>query len=440
VNVTVADVGPCKKLLTFEIDAEVVGQAFVEAEKNFRKHAAVPGFRPGKAPAEMVLKRYANEIKEEAKNKLIADNYKKGLKEQNLEVLRVLNLEEVQFDRGQPMKFVVTAETEPQFELPEYRGLPAKREQVSVTEADVARALEALQEQRASFVKVDRPVSQGDFVVVNYVGRCEGRPIAELAPASRGLAEQKAFWIEIKSDSFLPGFAEQLVGAHVGDKRTVTVEFPAQFPVAPLAGKKAAYEVDIVEVKEKALPPLDDAFAKSWEAESLEKLRAGVRGDLQHELNTKTKRSIRNQVVRAVLDRVSFELPESYVQDETRAVVYDLVQENQQRGVSKEIIEQQKDEIYAYATQSAKERVKASFLFTKIAQKEGIRVAPEAINARIAALARAANKPAQQYFKELEKGGGLQAIVQQLLHEKVVDFLQENARIEDAPPGTNPAT
>lgn len=436
---TVEDVGPCKKLLKFEIDAEAVGRAFVTAEKDFQKHASLPGFRPGKAPAEMVLKRYEKEIKEEAKNKLISDHYKNGLKEKKIEVLRVLNLEEVHFVKGDAMQFVVTVEAEPQFEMPEYRGLSAKREMLSVTDQDIERAIDALHQQRGKFTAVEREVRQGDFAVVNYTGTCDGKPVADLAPASRGLAEQKGFWIEVKPDSFLPGFSEQLVGAKAGDKRTVTVDFPAQFPVAPLAGKKAEYAVEVVEVKEKTLPPLDDAFAKSWEAENMEKLREGVRGDLQNELNLKIKRSIRGQVVRAALDRVSFELPESYVQDETRAVVYDIVSENQQRGVGKEAMEKQKDEIFSYATQSAKERVKASFLFTKIAEKEGIRVSPEAINARIAVLARAADKSAQQYFKELEKSGGLQSVVQQILHERVIDFLQENARIEDVPPSSTPS-
>jgi trigger factor len=243
----------------------------------------------------------------------------------------------------------------------------------------------------------------------------------------------------VKKDSFIPGFAEQLAGAQAGEKRTVTVDFPADFVTPQVAGKKGQYEVEVVEVKERILPELNDAFAQSWEAENVDKLRAGVRSDLQSELNQRQRRSIRNQVLHALLDRVHFELPDSFVQEETRAAVYNIVNENQQRGVAKELIEQQKENIYAAASQSARQRVKAAFLFQKIAEKEGIRVLPEEVNARIAVLARANDMPADKYFKELEKRKGVGEIVQQLLHERVIDFLQENARIEDVPPAAQAA-
>jgi trigger factor len=212
------------------------------------------------------------------------------------------------------------------------------------------------------------------------------------------------------------------------------VDFPADFVTPQVAGKRGVYEVEVVEVKERILPELNDAFAQSWEAENVEKLRIGVRSDLQSELNQRQKRSLRNQVVRALLARVNFELPESFVQQETRAVVYDIVNENQQRGVAKDLIEQQKENIYAAAKQSASERVKAAFLFQRIAEQEGIRVSPEEVNARIAALARSNDMPADKFFKELEKRNGVSEIIQQLLHERVIDFLAENARIEDVPP------
>jgi trigger factor len=275
--------------------------------------------------------------------------------------------------------------------------------------------------------------------VVNYSGVCDGKPITELAPAARGLAGQKNFWIEIKKDSFIPGFGEQLVGAKAGDKRTVTVDFPADFVTKELAGKKGTYEVEVVEVKEKALPELDDAFAQSYDAENLARLREGVRADLQNELNSKKTRSLRNQVVSALLNRVNFDLPESVVTAETRNVVYDIVRENQQRGVAKETIEAQKDEIYSVANRSAKERVKASFVFQKIAQKEGIRVLPEEINARIHLLAQNYQMPAQKFLKELERRNGIPEIYEQLLNEKVIGFLQENARIEDVASAPAPA-
>src|SRR6185436_10350079 len=289
--------------------------------------AALPGFRAGKAPRDMIIRRFEKEIQEEVKRKLMSESYQNGIKEQKLTVVGYPDIEEIQFGRGQPFQFLARLEIAPEFQIPEYRGLPAKREKADVTDADMERAIDALRAQQAKFDKVDRPAQDGDFVVVNYTGTSEGKPLTELAPTAKGLTERKNFWIEIKKDSFIPGFPEQLVGANAGDKRTVNIDFPADFVTPQLAGRKGIYEVEVVEVKQRNLPAIDEAFAKAYGAENLEKLREGVRADLQNELNLRRKRVVRNQIIRGLLDRINFELPESVVQQETRSVVYELVNE-----------------------------------------------------------------------------------------------------------------
>ena len=433
-NVTVENLAPCKKLLRFDIDAQAVDSAFADVAKQYQKHAALPGFRPGKAPKDMVLKRFEKEIEEEAKRKLMGDNYRAALKDHKLEVVGYPDIEEIQFGKGQPMQFAATIETAPEFELPDYRGLVAQREKRGVTEEDIDKALKLLADRVSNFNSVEREAKDGDVIVVNYTGTADGKPLTELAPAARGITEQKNFWVEMKPDSFIPGFAMQLAGAKAGEKRTVSIDFPADFVTPQLAGKKAAYEVEVVEVKEKVVPGLDDAFAKTYGAENMGALREGVRRDLQNELNTKQSRSVRGQLVKTLLDQVKVELPESLVAQETRNVVYQIVQENQERGVSKEAIDSQKDQIYQASNATARERVKASFVFQKIAEKEGIRVPPEEVNARIYALSQQYQMAPDKFAKELEKRNGIQEIWSQLLNEKVIDFLQQNAKIEDVEP------
>src|SRR6185295_1976425 len=138
----------------------------------------------------------------------------------------------------------------------------------------------------------------GDVVVVNYTATTDGKPLTELAPTAKGLTEQKNFWVEMKADSFIPGFTEQLQGTKAGDKRTITVDFPADFVAKELSGKKGVYETEVVEVKERTLPAMDDELAKSFEAESLEKLKEGVRRDLENELKYKLQRDTRAQIVK----------------------------------------------------------------------------------------------------------------------------------------------
>jgi trigger factor len=431
VSVTVENLGPCKKLLRFDIDAAAVTSAFADIAKDYQKQASLPGFRPGKAPKDMVLKRYEKDIEQEAKRKLMGDSYREALKEHKIEVVGYPDIEEIQFNQGQPMQFAATVETAPDFELPEYRHLPAQREKRGVSEEDINKALGLLADRVSNFNNVDREVKEGDVVVVNYTGSSDGKPLAEIAPAAKGLTEQKNFWIEVKPDSFIPGFALQLVGAKAGDKRTVNVDFPADFVTPELAGKKGTYDVELVEVKEKNVPALDDAFAKTYGAENMQALREGVRRDLQNELNTKQNRSVRGEVVKNLLDQIKVELPETLVAQETRNIVYQIVQENQQRGVTKETIDAQKDDIYKASNNTARERVKASFVFQKIAAKEGIRVTQEEVSARIYVLAQQYQMAADKFAKELEKRNGVQEIWEQLLNEKVIDFLQQNARIED---------
>jgi trigger factor len=439
VNVTVENLAPCKKLMRVEVDVAKVDEAFNTITKNFQKEASLPGFRPGKAPREMVLRKYEKEIGEEVKRKLISDSYRQAVDEQKLDVLGYPDIEEIQFGRGQALQFAATIETAPEFELPEYKGIPIQREAKNVTDEDVERAMEVLREKQTNFKTVERPLQTGDVAVVNYSGTCEGKPMTEIAPTAKGLTEQKGFWVEIGGTSFLPGFGEQLMGAKAGEKRTVVIDFPADFMTKELAGKKGVYEVEVAEVKEKVLPAVDEAFAKTYGTESVEKLREGVRRDLENELKYKLSRDSRNQIVRSLVNRVNFELPETAVARETRNVVYDLVQDNAKRGVPRTAIEQHKDQIYTAATQNAKERVKVAFLMQKIAEKEDIKVSQEEIAKRVYQLAAMYQIPPDKFAKDLQQRNGMIEVYDQVMNEKVLEFLEKNATIQEVQPGTQPA-
>jgi trigger factor len=422
--------------MRIEIEAQQVDETFDSITKDFQRQANLPGFRPGKAPRDMVLRKYEKEILDEAKRKLISDSYKKAVDEKKLDVLGYPDIEEIQFARGQTLQFAATIETAPEFELPDYKGLPVKKEARKVTDEDMTKALDALRQQAVSFNTVERPAQNGDIAVVNYTGTSDGKPITEIAPTAQGLTEKKNFWVELQPNSFIPGFADQLVGSKAGDKKTVTVDFPADFVTPQLQGKKGVYDVEVVEVKEKILPALDEAFAKNYGAESMDKLREGVNRDLENELNFSQNKNVRNQIIRALMERVNFELPESAVAQQTRQVVHDIVNENHKRGVSRDIIEQQKDQIFSAASQGAKERVKVAFLLQKIAEKENIKVAQEEIAQRVSQLAQMYQIPPDKFVKDLQKRNGVIEIYDQLMNEKVVDFLQQNAKIEEVPAGT----
>lgn len=438
-NVTVENLGPCKKLLRIEVPADAVEAAFEAVTKDVAKEASLPGFRPGKVPKDMLAKRFGSFIDEQAQKKLTNESYQKAAKDNNLKVVVNPSLEEVKLERGKPFSFAVTVEVAPEFALPEYRGLPAKRENASVSDTDIEKAIDMLRDRKGTYNNVQRAVQTGDYAVIRYTATTEGKPLTDIAPTARGLTSQESFWVHIREGYFIPGFTEQLVGAGIGEDRLVKVKFPEDFVAPALSGRDADYQVHILEVKEKVLPAADDAFAKSYGADDMNRLREGVRADLQNELNQKATHQVRAQVVEGVLSKVQCDLPETLVEYERRSLVYSIVEENRRRGVAKELIDQQKDEIAAAAATSAKERVKAKFLFSEIATKEGIRVTQQDLSTRVSMMAYQMKTTPQKLVKELEKRNGFGEIYEQLLSEKVVDLLCQTAKIEDVAPEAAPA-
>ncbi|MCS7090781.1 MAG: trigger factor [Verrucomicrobiota bacterium] len=437
-NVSVENVAPCRKLVRVEVEPQKVDEVFEQVIHDFRKRAVLPGFRPGKAPRDVVERRFQKDIEEDVRRELLRDCLDHLIKDEHLRLLRTENIEVLQFGRGRSLQAVLTVETEPEFALPEYKGLRIKREIRSVTDDDVNRALDLLRRQRIQYNKVDRPAATGDIAVINYRATVEGRPLLEVAPEARSLAEANGFWVTVDSKSFLPGFGEQLLGARAGDRRTIHLLFPPDLPHPPLAGRPAAFEVEVLEIKEAVLPPLDDELARSFGAQNLEELRAGVRRDLENELKHKLERQVRVQLLRHLLDRVHFELPDSALERETRQAVYEIVRENTKRGVSRETIEKEKDIIYEAASRSARDRVKIGFILQRIAEKEGIGVTEEEISRRIVVLAALHQVPASQLARDLKERGALPEIYDEILRDKVLDFLQKHAQIEDVPPDQLP--
>ncbi len=435
-NVTVENLAPCRKLLRVEVDAEAVETAYKLVTADFQKNAKLPGFRPGKSPKEMVIKTYSKQIDEEVRRKLIGQNYEQALKDNKINAVTQPDIEEIQFARGQALQFAATVETAPEFDLPEYKGIPVKRETGDVSTEDVEKALTTLREQRAKYNDVTRAAQEGDVVVVAYTATSDGKPLTDIAPTARGLTKQDNFWMQIKKDSFVPGFTEQLVGANAGDKRTVNVTFPKDFVSVGLSEKPAVYEVEIKQVKERILPELNDAFAGEFKAPSLEALREGVRKDLQNDLNFKRGQSIRNQAMKELLEKAQFELPETVVTAETRSVINDIVQDSQRRGVPNETIEGQKNEIFGYASSSAKERVRGAFILGRIADKEGIRVSQDDLVQRVTQLAQQNNLTFQKMVKELQDRNALGTVRDQILVGKALDYVVAQAKMEDVPAGT----
>jgi trigger factor len=430
---TVESIGPCRKRVQVNVEPEKIATAHDEILREVRKVASIPGFRPGKAPDAMVQKKYGDHINEQVQQRVIPETFRAVLAEHKLRVIGQPQITKVDYTPGLSMSFEAELDTAPEFPLPVYKGISVSKKKSEVTPEDVDQTLEAMREQYAEFVDVEgRTLANGDYAVLSYTGTVDGKPIKEVAADAPQFGEVKDIWLPIQPDAFLPGFTDQLVGAAKGDKREVTVDIPADFAQKDLAGKKATYSVEISGIKGRQLPGLDDEFAKKAQAASLDELKENIRKMIELDKENSVKSDMRRQVMDWLLAQVTFDLPEGLVQQETRSILGDVVRQNVGRGATKEQLESQKDEILGFADKSARERLKGSFILGAIAAAEKIEATADDVNERVEMLARANRTTPDRLRAQLEKNDNLDAIEEQIVMSKTIDFLLANATVEPA--------
>jgi len=428
-NITVEDVAPCKKRLKIEVPANRVKQAYDRVADDFQKEARIPGFRPGHAPRTVILKKFHKDIESEAQRTLVPEAYREAISTKKLRVVSSPEIEDLQYQPGLSLSFSTLVELVPEFKLPAYKGLVLTRHETEVKDEEIDRTLGSLADQRAKFEDApDRPLAMDDFAVISYNGKLDGKSMIDLVPEAKNLAHNPQFWLWMRPEGFLPKFAEQCVGMKKGETRTVEVEFPADFPQAALTGQKAQYDVELKEIKVKHAPALDDAFAQDVAKMNLADLKTRVRENLEQEKKTQGDRAARTEIIQKLLSAVEFELPPSAVEEETHATVYDIVAENQARGISANVLEEKKDEIFTNAEKSARESVKFKFIAAQIAEDEKIDVTNEQIAQHLAFLAQREGVTLEKMVDRVRKNNAFGVIRQQLLRQAVLDFLLQEAK------------
>jgi trigger factor len=252
--------------------------------------------------------------------------------------------------------------------------------------------------------------------------------------AGKPLSGNEDFWIKMTDEAFFPGFCQALVGARPGDLRTFQVEVPADFPVEGMPGQKIDYEVTIRAIKKKVLPELDDAFADTIvKGKTIEELRGVSRDELERRHAMENDRAKRNQIMRHLLSWVECELPVNLVRQETQRILSDIVRENQARGVADEVLKESEKEIVGSAAQTAREKLKGTFILLRIAEKENLTVNREELFGRVATLAERYEMGFEQMLKELQKRGALDQIQEEIVTAKALDFVVGHAIITESP-------
>ena len=419
--------------LQIELPPEEVSKEWDAIANSFARFAKIPGYRPGKAPRVVIEKRFRKEIQEELTKKLVSKSYHDAIEQEQLRVASLANIEDVQFGEDKSMRFRATVVTAPEFELPEYKNIYVQLPETKVYDAEVDTALERLRDQSADFVDApERGLQMGDFAVIDFEGSIDGKLMSEIAPqASKNLHGGNKFWLHLAADNFLPKFCDQLVGQKRDETRKITIAFPANFQVKELMAKDASYTITLREIKEKVLPPVDDAFASKLIPEkTLADLRQMVEHDLEREKEHERERAKEGQIIKYLHERTQFELPPALLKNETRRVLAELVQRNRERGIPDEMLKDKEKDLIESAGALAAHRLKSNFILHRIAERENIETSRQDIDARIREEAARYNVAVEKMRQELQEHEGLNTLTEQILLGKTLDFLKANVSVE----------
>ncbi len=424
-KVAIAETTQCKKDLTIEVSAEEVKQHFAKAYQAYARQARVPGFRPGRAPLTVVKQRFKKEVQEEVIGKLVPQAIEHAVTDHKLRIVGSAEISDISCNEGEPLRFKLTVEVLPEFELKEYKGLKVIRHVARVTEEKIDQVMEQIRQQMAQLVPVeDRPSTDGDFVSVNLIGHY-------LEPEEKEdfKAENVSFHIGVPSEQ--PEFTENLRGVKPGDVRQFRVKYPEGFSNQQFAGKTLEFTATVVAVRQKELPELDDDFAREVsDCQTLQELRERVREDLQHQFEHQANIRLRADLLEQLCNAYDFPVPESLVEEQTQNRLRGLAGWALRHGVPLQELKQ-----LDWKEQEARERhgavrnVRGAVIMERIAEAEGIEISPAEIEAEIERLAAATHEPVEAVRARLTKDKGLASIERRLRYEKALDIVVQNAEV-----------
>ena len=412
----------CRRELDLEIPAEEVSKALERVAKEFARVASVPGFRPGKAPVSLIRKRFAEDIKGEVLQSLVPERVEKAVAEQKLTPVSQPQVDKLDFAEGQPLKFRAVFEVLPDFELGNYKGLEIEMPAMEITEADVTKTLEEMRERAAAFAPVEgRAVENGDFVQLKLMG----------TPAGGGDPLQAdSVLCHIGAEETMEPFNENLRGANINDHKNFDVEYPADYPDAKLAGKTYHYTVEVLGIKTKKLPELNDEFAKDVsDAGTLDELKKKVSEGLEHQRDHRQKELQREKILAEIVKLHDIPVPEALVEQQMDVRLERVVRSLAAQGVDPRAVNVDWVALRRKQQERATDDVKAELIIDRIASAESIDVTEEDIQHELEHAAGHSGESAEALRARLTKQGTLDRMKAKLRSDKTLDWLAQNSRI-----------
>jgi len=417
------DVSETRKTLTIEIPSDIVDAEINKVAKDYSKQAKLPGFRPGKVPATIVKQRFKDQILHDVMHGLIPRAVEEALQERGIEPVDTPNIKDVVLEEGQPLKFTAAVETVPAFDPGDLGTLSAARPSAAVTDEAVEQMLQRLRERSAKFEPVEgRAIADGDTAVLDI----DRRDVDSEADRHENVS------IEIGGPANPPGFDANLIGLSAGEEKTFTIHFPADYAVKEMADTDVTYVVKVKDVRRKALPELDDEFAKDLGAfDSLAALREKIRADLEEDARESATRQVRSTILKQLSDRVTFDLPASLVEREIDRRLEEFARQLMQQNVDPRQAGIDWAQFREAQRVPARAAVASALALDEIARRENITVAAEDVDKEIERFAARAGRTPAALRAQLEKEGGVARLYAGLRREKAVDLALTHATITD---------
>lgn len=363
----------CQVELTVSLEASEMKTIYTSVERSFMRQASLPGFRPGKVPLALIRKQFANQMQVAVQREMVQNFLPNAAKEEKLTDAAVVDVKDVKAS-AEEGSFVAVLEVKPEIPCPEYKGLKLKSEDFVVQDGDITAQIERMRKSCAKFedAKEGETISEGDFVQIDYAGTVGSKPIIEVAPEAKVVAQGTGFWTQLEEGRFLPEILDALKGMKLGEtKEKIKATFDKEAAPEPLKGKKAVYTVTVKAFRRR-LMPTDAEFLEKMKAESLEKLTADVRESMLKEAERQNKARRENEAIDLLLKDAKFDVPPSQVRRATDNFLRQYAETAQRSGVSAEYFEQNRDKILKDAEENAERQVRLWYLIEAIAKAEKI--------------------------------------------------------------------
>lgn len=430
-EVEITDAGPCKKHLKVAVSRADIARHFDQSFGEMRKEAAVPGFRPGRAPRQLVERRFKKQVSGQVKQNLLMATLEQLDEEHKLKAIATpqLDVDAIDLPDDGPMRFEMDVEVQPDIKLPAYKALSVRRPMKQIGEADIDRQLITFRERSAQLVpKLEGGAEVGDFVTADLIFHRDGRTHNEAKEVQFRLQPELRF-----QDGRVPDLAGALTGAKPGDVREASAEVGSASADPELRNQQIGVTIKVLDLKQLRLPEVDAAFIATTGFDTLDDLRTALRGMLERRFEFQQRQEIRKGVLDDLLAQTPFDLPADLVTRQERSTLRNRIAELRQGGLGDAEIRAREAELRSNAHESTTRSLKEFFLLSQIADAEGIKVEDEDFNQEVEAIAARNDENPRRVRARIEKDGLEDALATQILERKALDRILEYVKFEEVP-------